>query len=107
MEERIELTFEQLGRIWDLQQRQKAKSSLYAVDRKKQSLTYFEKLNRWCQIGNFVKYKEVSFTFESGFGCLDMGNNRGVIGATLGMFMTYIKNKYGATPEDIEIVTTL
>lgn len=102
MEEKIEMTFEQCSKIWDYQQRLLARRSTYAKARAKRSLSFEEKLNKWCQMGRYIKYKDINFHYENGFGCLAVGNS-GIIGATLNNFLTIIKKRYNATTNDIVI----
>lgn len=90
--ERKPMTFAELSKIWDRQQRIKAKSAITKKDRAKTTLTYREKLNKFAQMGNKVRYKDIYFTFDEGtaMGLLVTPTSK-TLGATLGDFLKLAK----------------
>ena len=82
------MTFDELSRIWDRQQRIKAHNAITKKARAHTTLTYKEKLNKFAQMGNRVKYKDIYFTFDTdlGMGLLVSPNGK-VLGATLDDFL--------------------
>lgn len=86
------MTFAELSKIWDRQQRIKAKGAITKKDRAKTTLTYKEKLNKFAQLGNKVRFGDMYFTFDTdtGMGLLVTPNSK-TLGATLDEFLALAK----------------
>ena len=89
--------FENFCKVLDEQQRLLAKRSPYSVDKAKTSLSMPEKLNRYAQEGNVLRYKQITFTWVDGFGLLTIGKHK-IYGATFSDMVNAIKKHYGQTP---------
>lgn len=88
------MTFAQLCRIWDRQQRIKAHSAITKKDRAKVSLTYKEKLNKFAQLGNKVRYKDMYFTFDvdTAMGLIVTPTKK-ILGASLDEFLDLARSQ--------------
>jgi len=88
------MTFAELSKIWDRQQRIKAKGAATKKERAHTTLTYKEKLNKFAQMGNHIVFKDMFFTFDTdcGMGLLVTPTSK-TLGATLDDFLALAKAK--------------
>lgn len=90
------MTNKQLLAIWTLQQRLSARTAITKADRAKRFLTKAEYYNKLAQIGRRLRYKDVTFTYEDGWGVLRKADGTGVMNATLVDFVQEVEKAYGA-----------
>lgn len=89
-----QIEVKELVRIWNACQKQKAKASICKADRKKTTLSQKEIYNKLAQLGRVLRYKEVTFTFDSGSGLLRKANGSKIWGATYSDFINEINKAY-------------
>ena len=89
------LTNAQLLTIWNFQQKLSARSAITRKDRAKKTLTKREYYNKLAQIGRRLKYRNVSFRYEDGWGVLRKADGTGIMNATLGDFVREVERTYG------------
>ena len=85
----------QLLAIWNYQQRLSARSAITRKDRAKKTITKREYYNRLAQIGRTLKFENVSFRYEDGWGILRKADGTGGMNATLGDFVREVERAYG------------
>lgn len=90
-------TNKQLLAIWTLQARLTARAAICKADRAKRFLTKHEYYNKLAQIGRRLRYKDITFTYEDGWGVLRKADGTGVMNATLGDFVKEVETVYGKT----------
>lgn len=90
------MTNKQLLAVWTLQQRISARTAIRKADRTKRFLTKAEYYNKLAQIGRKLRYKDIIFTYEEGWGVLRKADGTGVMNATLGDFVKEVERAYGA-----------
>lgn len=99
--ERKPMTFEQVAHILNYQQKLSAREAITRAGRKKTSLTSKELFNRYAQMGNVLRYKDISFTVRDGMGQLTI-DNHGVWGATISDFYDAVLEKYNHRIKQLE-----
>lgn len=89
------MTNKQLLAIWTLQAKLTARATITKADRAKCFLTKREYYNKLAQIGRRLRYKNIVFTYEDGWGVLRKADGTGVMNATLGDFVKEVEIVYG------------
>lgn len=84
---------ERKSKLLQARQRAKAKASITAKDRAKKTLTDYELVDALVKQGLTLKFGKIKFFNECGMGCIDYGNGKGVVNATLEDFVQAVKDE--------------
>lgn len=80
-------------KLLQARQRAKAKSGITAKERAKKTLTEYELIDALVKQGLTLKVGKMKFFNECGMGCIDYGNGKGVVNATLEDFVQAVKDE--------------
>lgn len=89
------MSFELLCKIWDCQQKQKARQNFQISRNIPRTLTMFEKYDKYAKLGHPLRYKSIKFVYINGFGQLTKADGTGEWNVTIGDFIQAVKQTYG------------